>query len=234
MGYKVLIVEDDPDMGDLLQSYLDFNGFEVKRVYNGEEGRAELLQNNYDVLVVDIMMPREDGLLFAKKLKDAGNDTPFVFLTARKMQEDIIKGLQLGADDYILKPFDPDELILRIGNILRRTQQQFSEKRSGAVVVKKKQYQVGTYLFEPSNLLLSSSLGSKILTEKESDLLLYLVENSNRLIKRDDILNYLWEEADFFKGRSMDVFISRLRKYLAEDRNIQIESVRGIGFRFIV
>jgi len=233
MKYKVLIIEDDPDMGDLLQRYLEFSGFQVGRAYNGEEAREELAENSYDVLVVDIMMPKEDGLLFAKKLKDAGNETPFIFLTARKMQQDIIKGLQLGADDYILKPFDPDELILRINNILRRTQKQLVENKPGTVSLKR-QYQIGRYVFEPSNLLLRSPAANKILTEKESDLLLYLFQNSNQLIKREDILNYLWEEADFFKGRSMDVFISRLRKYLAEDSSVQIESVRGIGFRFIL
>ena len=142
------------------------------------------------------------------------------------MQEDVIQGLTLGAEDYIVKPFDADELILRLKNILKRSR--------NTPEVQQRIFAIGNYQFDPQNMHLSIHSSSVLLTEKESQLLHYLCIHQNRLIKRTDILSYLWKEADFFNGRSMDVFISRLRKYLAEDPNVQIENVRGVGFRFLV
>lgn len=225
MKSKILIVEDDPDMGNLLQGYLEYNGFEVDRVYNGEKARTRLAHTDYDVLVVDVMMPKEDGFTFARKIRASGNETPFIYLTAKHMKEDIITGLKLGADDYVQKPFDPDELVLRIKNLIKRTNK--VDKRA-------KSHTIGRYVFEPDNLSLTSAKGQRFLTEKEAKLLRYLCENQNRIIKREDILKTLWSEADFFNGRSMDVFISRLRKYFSEDESIHIESIRGVGFRFTI
>lgn len=221
---KILIVEDDMDFGDLLSQYLALHQFEVERVHNGVEARLKLIDNQYDILLLDVMMPKEDGFTLAKNLQQNFPHLPFLFITARKMKEDVLKGLQLGADDYITKPFDVDELILRIKNILKRTQNQLI-----SVVA---HYTIGLFTFDVQNLLLISPKSQKQLTEKEAKLLLYLLQHKNQLIKRNDILNYLWEEADFFSGRSMDVFMSRLRKYLAEDSNLHIESIRGVGFRF--
>jgi DNA-binding response OmpR family regulator len=224
MKVKVLIVEDDADLGHLLKQYLEMNGFQAYRVYNGEEARAELKINLYDILIIDVMMPKEDGFGLAAKFKQYYPQIPFLFVTARRLKEDILQGLKLGADDYIIKPFDADELILRMQNILKRTRSR--EEKATEII------QIGLYTFDPENLKLFSATTEKILTEKEARLLLYLCQHQNQLIKRKEILEYLWKEPDFFNGRSMDVFISRLRKLLAEDQTIQIESIRGIGFRF--
>ncbi|MDG3582629.1 response regulator transcription factor [Galbibacter pacificus] len=222
---KVLIVEDDLDLGDLLKQYLELNKFKVQRVFNGIEAREALKESTFSILVLDVMMPEEDGFTLAQKLQLQYPGLPFLFVTARKMKEDILTGLKLGADDYILKPFDADELILRIKNILKR-KPLISE-------IKAEVYTIGKYTFEPKNLLLKTSDSEKTLTEKEAQLLNFLYQNKKQVIRREDILNHLWEETDFFSGRSLDVFISRLRKYLSADRSIQIESLRGIGFRFL-
>lgn len=222
---KILIVEDDLDLGNLLKQYLELNKFFVKRVFNGLEAREELKQNEFDILILDVMMPQEDGFTLAKKLQNSHPELPFLFVTARKMKEDILTGLKLGADDYITKPFDADELILRIQNILKRKQHSVSSKIDS--------YQIGIFRFEPENFALISENSTQKLTEKEVQLLRYFVQHKNQLIKRNDVLSHLWEEADFFSGRSLDVFVSRLRKYLSEDSSLQIESVRGVGFRFL-
>lgn len=221
---RVLIVEDDLDLGNLLKQYLELNQFHVSRVFNGEEARATLLSKEFDILILDVMMPKEDGFTLAKKLQTHYPHLPFLFVTAKKLKEDIITGLQLGADDYVTKPFDADELILRIKNILKR-------KNQSAEILKLESYSIGKYTFEPENLILKTSKSEKILTEKEAQLLTYLIQNKDKIIRREDVLGLLWEEADFFSGRSLDVFISRLRKYLSEDPSLQIESIRGVGFR---
>lgn len=225
MTIKVLIVEDDIDLGNLLKQYLEINNFQAQRVFNGIEAREELKRETYDILIIDVMMPKEDGFTLAAKLVQTYPQLPFLFVTARKLKEDILHGLKLGADDYILKPFDVDELIQRVQNILKRTKVNLTVPEI---------IQIGNYKFEPRNLMLTCSRDQKILTEKETQLLHYLCQHQNQIIKRNDILNHLWKESDFFNGRSMDVFISRLRKYLAQDKAIHIESIRGIGFRFII
>lgn len=224
MKAKVLIVEDDIDLGHVLRQYLELNGFTAWRVFNGEEARNELRENSYDILVIDVMMPKEDGFTLAARITQSNPGLPFLFLTARRLKEDVLHGLKLGADDYILKPFDADELILRIQNILKRTGQ--------LTPTDEKIVQIGFYQFDPLNLRLWSASTEKVLTEKEAQLLLYLYQNRSRLIKRHEILAHLWQEPDFFSGRSMDVFITRLRKLLMQDQAVQIESIRGIGFKF--
>lgn len=223
---RVLIVEDDLDLGNLLKQYLELNQFSVQRVFDGIEARENLKENEYDILIIDVMMPREDGFELAKKLQIQHPELPFLFVTARKMKEDVLTGLKLGADDYITKPFDADELILRIKNILKRKQ--------NFIPPKIETYQIGIFTFEPENFSLISANSIKKLTEKEVQLLSYFIQHKNQLIKRNDVLSHLWEEVDFFSGRSLDVFVSRLRKYFSEDPSIQIESVRGVGFRFLV
>lgn len=223
---RILIVEDDLDLGNLLKQYLEAKAFYVHRVYDGIEARKELKQNSYEILIVDVMMPREDGFELAKNLQTQYPELPFLFVTARKAKEDIITGLKLGADDYITKPFDADELILRIQNILKRKQ--------STEVPKAETLQIGKFTFEPNNLTLVYEDWAKPLTDKEAQLLNYLVLHKNQLIRREDVLNLFWKETDFFSGRSLDVFISRLRKYLSKDPSVVIESVRGIGFRFFI
>lgn len=226
MSIRTLIVEDDMDLGNLLRQYLELNGFTAVRVFNGLEARQELLTTPYDILIIDVMMPEEDGFTLAEKLRSLHPHLPFLFVTARKAKVDVLKGLRLGADDYIVKPFDADELIQRIRNILKRTQ---GKPEAPDLVL-----QLGHYRLDVGNLSLTSSQSHRLLTEKEAKLLHYLATHPNRLIKRNDILDQLWQNADFFNGRSMDVFISRLRKYLSEDPSIHIESIRGVGFRLII
>lgn len=226
MKPNVLIVEDDIDLGHLLKQYLQLNDFNAHQVFNGKEARLLLQSHQFDILIIDVMMPEEDGFQLAKKIASYYPNLPFLFVTARKMQEDIVYGLKLGADDYILKPFDADELILRVKNILKRTNH--LTNNDDAII------SIGKYEFDHQNMKLNFGSSAIILTEKECQLLVYLCKNQNKLIKREDILNYLWKESDFFNGRSMDVFISRLRKYLSNDKGIQIENVRGVGFRFII
>lgn len=224
MKIKILIVEDDTDLGNLLKLYLEFNGFDVHRVNNGREARKALKVDVYNIVVLDVTMPVENGFSVAEHIAEAHPSLPFIFVTARKMKEDVLKGLKLGADDYIVKPFDADELILRIQNILKRTEKE--------PVNRNQQISIGRYEFNPAELTLISASGEQLLTEKEAQLLLYLWERKGQLIKRESILDELWREVDYFNGRSMDVFISKLRKYLSGDPNIHIKSIRSIGYRF--
>jgi DNA-binding response OmpR family regulator len=216
---KVLIVEDDEDLGNILKQYLELHGFSANRMSDETEARTALKTSVYNIAILDVMLPKEDGFELTLHHKKLYSQLPFLFVTARKLKEDIIYGLKLGADDYIIKPFDADELILRIQYILKRKS-------------KKNTYALGTYSFEPQNQLLRYNETEKLLTEKESKLLEYLFLNKDQLIKREEILQLFWKESDFFSGRSLDVFISRFRKYLAHDPNIVLESVRGVGFRF--
>ena len=224
MKTKILLVEDDPDLSFHTKEYLEMNSFAVDPVYNGHEARKAVKLAHYDILIIDIMMPGEDGFALVRKLKETYSNVPFLFLTARRSKDDIIQGLKLGADDYMLKPFDPDELILRIQNILRRT--------GTSSVQNRELIRIGRYKFDKVNLRLISPTVERTLTQKEADLLLYFYERQNQLIKRNDILTHLWKEPDFFNGRSMDVFVTRLRKLIAEDSSIQIQSIRGLGYRF--
>jgi len=223
MKTKVLIVEDDIDLGNLLSRYLTLNGFFSHRVYNGREAREELSHNTYSIVIIDVMMPVEDGFSFAAYLSEKHPEMPFLFVTARKLKEDVLFGLRLGADDYIVKPFDVDELILRVRNILKRN---IPLDRAGGTII-----QLGNSQFDPENLTLVVGSAEKILTEKEAGLLKYLYDHRDQLIKRTDILSALWQEQDFFSGRSLDVFITRIRKLLADDTTVSIESIRGVGFR---
>ncbi len=224
MKVSILIIEDDEELGNQLKAFLALNGFGVERVWNGIEAREAIKKKPYDILLVDVMMPDEDGFTLIRKLREEGVDSPFLFLTARGFKEDILHGLKLGAEDYIVKPFDPDELVLRLQNILRRI--------NPPSLPALEHIQIGKFHYDIENLQLVSVISQKTLTVKEGELLTYLHQHQKELIKRKDILGHLWEEPDFFSGRSLDVFITRLRKLLAEDPAIKIESVRGIGFRF--
>lgn len=228
MRIKVLIAEDDDDLGNLLCQYLELNNFKATRVSNGRGAREALAIELFDIVILDVMMPEEDGLLTAENLKQVYPELPFLFLTAKKTKEDILAGLKLGADDYITKPFDADELILRINNILKRS------KRPLLFSDKNRQYNIGQFLFEPNGLKLINGGQVQMLTEREADLLLYFCQRPGQLVRREQILEDLWKENDFFKGRSMDVFVTRLRKYLSADVNITIESIRGVGYQFTI
>lgn len=218
---KILLAEDDTDLGNVLAQYLDLQGYEIVLARDGEEAWQLFNTSNVDLCILDVMMPLKDGFELAKQISSKSPDTPFIFLTAKGLKDDRIKGLKLGADDYICKPFEVDELVLRIQNILKRTGLQEVEK-----------YEIGQYTFINNELLLKGFEKELILTVKEAKLLKYFLDHQNKLIKREDILIELWGENDYFLGRSMDVFISRLRKFLHDEKSISIETVRGAGFIF--
>ena len=217
----ILLVEDDPDLGRLLCKYLELQGLKVELAIDGGAALALLSVNHFDIAILDVMLPKEDGFSLADTVKERYPQLPFLFLTARRQKEDVIKGLRLGAEDYMVKPFDADELILRLQNILRRR----TLPLKATEVLK-----IGSFLFEPSQLRLSSALGSVLLTKKESGVLELLVRQSGRIVSRQEVLEQLWDSADYFSGRSLDVYVGRLRKLLEQDAQIRIESVRGSGF----
>lgn len=218
---KILLAEDDVDLGNVLSQYLEIQGFDIILARDGEEAWHQFNISKVDLCILDVMMPKKDGFELAKQISSKSPDTPFIFLTAKGLKEDRIKGLKLGADDYICKPFEVDELTLRIQNILKRTGLQDVEK-----------YELGQYSFTNNELLLKGPDKELTLTVKEAKLLKYFLDHPNKLIKREDILLELWGENDYFLGRSMDVFISRLRKFLQNEKSISIETVRGAGFIF--
>lgn len=223
---KVLLAEDDIDFANILKHYLELHDFEVVCAIDGSEALSLFSATVFDICVFDVMMPKMDGFALAEKCSKVNIEIPFIFLTAKTLKEDKIKGLSLGADDYIVKPFEADELVLRLNNILKRShQKQF-------LVNNQAEIQIGSYILKTNRSELIFENQVQKLTEKEVALLVYLFENKNKLLKRSTILNAIWENDDFFSGRSMDVFISRLRKFLINDQSISIESTRNVGLEF--
>lgn len=222
---QILLVEDDLDFGSILRQYLQLHNFEVTWVKNGIEALEVFQKNDFEICVFDVMMPKLDGFSLAEKIIGLNPEMPFVFLTARNQKEDKIKGLKLGADDYIVKPFEADELILRIQNIIKRSKR--TVEKSKQTIIK-----IGNYDFDTKALQLTHLQKTQRVTEKESLLIQFLYQHKDQLVKREEILNAVWGNDDFFSGRSMDVFISRLRKYFSEDSCVKIESVRGVGLEF--
>lgn len=223
---KILLAEDDIDFAQVLKQYLELYQFEVHWSCDGEQALNSFKNDDFSCCILDVMMPKIDGFTLAEKMIDYNPDVPFVFLTAKQLKEDKLRGLKLGADDYIVKPFEADELVLRIQNILKRNRK-LSLNTSQTVEIA-----IGEFSFDTQRLELKNANTLQQLTEKEAALLLYLFENKNKLIKREDILLAVWNSDDFFSGRSMDVFISRLRKYFREDASIAIESKRNLGLEF--
>jgi len=222
---KLLLAEDDFDFAAILKQYLELHQFEVIWAENGEIALDYFKNQAFDICVFDVMMPKLDGFSLAEKIITINPEIPFVFLTARKLKEDKIIGLKLGADDYIIKPFEVDELILRLQNILKRIEQKRSLNGNNII-------EIGSYIFDNERLTLNNKNHVQQLTEMEASLIEYLYLNHNQLLKRDQILMSVWKKDDYFSGRSMDVFISRLRKYFNSDPKISIESVRNVGLEF--
>jgi len=222
---KLLLAEDDFDFAAVLKQYLELHQFQVTWAENGEIALDYFKNQVFDICVFDVMMPKMDGFSLAEKIISINPEIPFIFLTARKLKEDKIIGLKLGADDYIIKPFEVDELILRLQNILKRIEQKRSLDGNNII-------EIGSYIFDNERLTLNNKNHVQQLTEMEAALIEYLYLNHNQLLKRDQILMSVWKKDDYFSGRSMDVFISRLRKYFNSDPKIKIESVRNIGLEF--
>ena len=216
---KVLVAEDDRDFGNILTQYITISGFDVTLGRDGKEAWELFNQGKFDICVLDVMMPEMDGFTLAEKIKEAHPEVPVIFLTAKSLKEDIVRGLKIGADDYITKPFDPEVLILRINNILKRAYSSSNDV-----------FKISQTVLKYNTLELISGNTKEKLTLKEAQLLKYFIINKNKILAREDILTEIWGEDDYFLGRSMDVFISRLRKYVSDDKNIDIRTVRGTGF----
>ena len=222
---KILLAEDDADFASVLKHYLELYQFEITWAENGEEALLLFQSKVFDICVFDVMMPKMDGFTLAEKIIKINPDVPFIFLTARKLKEDKIIGLKLGADDYIVKPFEADELVLRLNNILKRSKQNHYPREVDEL-------QIGIYVFDTKRLCLKNGESIQQLTEKEASLIHFFYTYKNQMIKRELILKTIWGSDDFFSGRSMDVYISKIRKYFKDDSRISIESVRNIGLEF--
>ncbi|MGV3461285.1 MAG: response regulator transcription factor [Flavobacterium sp.] len=229
----ILLAEDDFDYASILKQYLEISGFRVTWAKDGAEAMKLFPETQPDICVFDVMMPEMDGFTLAENIIAADPEVPVVFLTAKGLKEDKIKGLKLGADDYVVKPFEADELILRIRNILKRSQKAMAAQTPEIAEISTK-INIGCYAFDPANYTLTCNGTLHRLTEKEARVITYLYNNRNRIIKREEILEEIWGSDDFFSGRSMDVFISRIRKYFSEDDTISLQSFRGVGLEFTV
>ena len=222
---KVLLVEDDSNLGSITSDYLKAKGFNCNWEINGELGYREFVKNQYDIVILDVMMPIKDGFSTAKDIRGIDKKVPIIFLTAKSMKEDTLKGFEIGADDYITKPFNMEELTARISAILKRVS---SDKESHFDDIK-----IGKLTFNPKMQILSKDDFSVSLTTKESDLLILLYKNKNDILERDHALKAIWGDDNYFNGRSMDVYIAKLRKYLKHDEQIQIINVHGRGFKLL-
>lgn len=224
---RILLVEDDPNLSMVLKDYLEILLYETVFVDNGEDAVDLFKEENFDLIILDVMLPRKDGFAVAKDIRRISKDVPIVFLSAKNLKEDRIKGFYLGCDDYITKPFSTEELSLRIEAILRRAQ----KKSYFPLVDNVEQFEMGKYTFDYTNMQLITSTSEQYLTRKEADLLKLLCLNVNKLVHREIALKSIWGDSDYFTGRSMDVFITRLRKYLKDDPNVSITNVHGTGFK---
>jgi two-component system, OmpR family, response regulator len=233
MKAKILLVEDDINLGDVLRDYLELQEYEVTRAMDGVEGLEAFKQNSFDLLILDVMLPRKDGFTLAAEIREINKQIPVIFLTARGQMEDRVTGFKTGCDDYISKPFVSEELELRIGAILRRCRQ---NEANGLPEDNFSQgiYTLGKYTFDSSNHELRIDDKRISLTTKEVELLRVLYSHKNQLITREKTLKTVWGSDNYFIGRSMDVFITKLRKYLKDDPDISIVNVHGTGFRLEV
>jgi len=227
--FKILLVEDDEALRFIVKDNLEQYNYAVEVAEDGEIALELFNQNNFDLILLDVMLPKIDGFQVAKTIRKTNEQIPIIFLTARSMTEDRIIGLTLGGDDYIPKPFSMEELLLKIRIFLKRSNTQFITQSAVS-----KSISIGNFDFYPDDLTLSINGNSRTLTLKESELIRYFAANSNKVLSRNEILENIWGSDDYFLGRSLDVFISRLRKYFADDPNIKITNLHGIGFRFSV
>ncbi len=219
---KILLVEDDTNLGFLLLEFLESNGFDVKLYRDGLSGLKGFKSSDFDFCILDVMLPHMDGFTLAENIREQSTEVPIIFLTARSMKEDKLKGFRIGIDDYITKPFDEDELLFRIQSILRRVQPNHENQQNLV-------YKLGSYDFVPTNQELKIGDELKRLTSKETKVLAILARSQNNIVSRDKIMTEVWGETDYFIGRSLDVFISKLRKRLEADSRIKIETIPTVG-----
>ncbi len=222
---KILLAEDDHNLGTILKAYLEAKGYPTKLFINGKEAWDAYVKEKFDFCILDVMMPIKDGFTIAKDIRKTDKKIPILFLTAKSMQEDRIEGLQLGADDYLTKPFSMEELLLRIKAILRRADTD--------ITIDQSVFKLGAYLFDHAHQTLTIGKNTQKLTSKEADLLKILCENMNSVLDRTIALNRVWNNDSYFNARSMDVYIAKLRKYLKDDPSIELLNVHGVGFKLL-
>jgi DNA-binding response OmpR family regulator len=224
---KILLAEDDENLGSLLREYLQAKSYDTHWLTDGEKAYRGFEKNKYDICILDIMMPNKDGITLAKEIRMIDPEIPIIFLTAKSMKEDILEGFSVGADDYMTKPFSMEELIYRIEAILRRTQGSGQQN-------KLTEFDIGRYHFDANKQLLTLDEESVKLTTKESELLNLLCNNANNVLERNFALKSIWIDDNYFNARSMDVYITKLRKYLKEDPAVEILNIHGKGYKLIM
>ncbi|MDA9555651.1 response regulator transcription factor [Pelobium sp.] len=225
---KILLVEDDPNLGTLLEDYLSLKGnFEVKLCVDGDEGLKAFSNDTFDICILDVMMPKKDGFTLANDIRKINNIIPIIFATAKGMMEDKTEAYSLGADDYITKPFRIEELLLRINALLRRVAHQEPEKKAT-------QFDIGNYHFDFQTQLITKGEDQQKVSTKEAELLRLLCLKMNDVLTREEALLQIWHDDNYFNGRSMDVFLSKLRKYLKDDPKVEIINVHGKGYKLLV
>jgi DNA-binding response OmpR family regulator len=230
MNKKILLVEDDPNLGMLLEDYLSLKGkFDVTLCVDGEEGLKAFTENYYDICILDVMMPKKDGFTLAKDIRKINPNTPIIFATAKGMMEDKTEAYSLGGDDYIIKPFRIEELLLRINALLKRVSNQ-----DQASEVKPTKFDIGSYHFDYQTQIISLDEQTQKVSTKEAELLRLLCLKMNAVLTREEALIQIWHDDNYFNGRSMDVFLSKLRKYLKEDPKVEIINVHGRGYKLLV
>ena len=224
---SILVVEDDPSLGYVLKDNLVLRGYDVLLCVDGNMGWDAFQTHSFDICILDVMLPKRDGFSLGKSIREKNQIIPILFLTAKSMTEDKLQGFKLGGDDYITKPFNMEELVMRIEVFLKRS--------NGSIPLNDRILTLGKFTFDHGNLKLIHQNGDqKTLTTKESEVLKLLILNNDRVMKREEILTRVWGEDDYFMGRSMDVFISKLRKYLKDDPSVEIVNYHGIGFKLEV
>lgn len=224
---KILLAEDDKNLGSVLKAYLEAKGFSTMLCIDGKEALETYKRNEFDFCIFDIMMPVMDGFTLAKEIRKMDKQIPFLFLTAKSMQEDKIHGFELGADDYLTKPFSMEELLLRINAIMRRIKEAKAAKGDNNI------FKFGGYTFDHNRQTLDIGKKQTKLTSKEADLLKLLCQNINSTLDRSMALNKIWYDDSYFNARSMDVYITKLRKYLVDDPDVELINVHGVGFKLV-
>lgn len=223
---RILLCEDDENLGMLLREYLQAKGYETELFADGDAGYKAFVKGKYDICVLDVMMPKKDGFTLAKEIKQSNAEMPIVFLTAKTLKEDVFEGFKIGADDYITKPFSMEELTFRIEAILRRVQ---GKKQTEETVLK-----LGSFTFDTQKQILARGDEKTKLTTKESELLTLLYQHANEVLQRDFALKTIWIDDNYFNARSMDVYITKLRKHLKGDEDVEILNVHGKGYKLII
>ena len=225
---QILLVEDEVNFGTVLRDYLQMNGYKVVLARNGLEGFEKYKKNEFDICILDVMMPYKDGFTLAKEIRSKDKSIPIIFLTAKSMKDDVLKGYKIGADDYLTKPFDADILLKKLEVLFQRTQNSVQKFKPKSRIV------IGDFIFNPRLRTLTYKKNKPTnLSPKENQLLLMLVETQNDLLSRNKALNEIWNDDNYFTSRSMDVYIAKLRKYLRDDASVEIANIHGEGFRLI-